>query len=67
MHMCCRWCTCVDSAHMLTVHMLTVYVSKVEICVQCMVPSMSRFLLGHHKAALDSYAEASTLDPNDWV
>jgi len=26
----------------------------------------SRFLLGRHKAALDAYAEALTLNPHDW-
>ena len=29
--------------------------------------TICRFLLGRHKAALDTYAEALTLNPHDWV
>ena len=36
-------------------------------CIISNTQTISRFLLGRHKAALDTYAEALTLNPHDWV
>ena len=47
---------------MVTLSHLNVY-SDHKVCY----PILCRFLLGHHKAAVETYQEASTLSPGDWV
>jgi len=54
-------CVCVYDAQKVLLGAAWLYqhvVSSQTIC---------RFLLGRHKAALDTYAEALTLNPHDWV